>query len=139
MAYREAKLETTAAPAEVWKVWSDVANWPEWNPDIVSSSLNGPLAAGTTGTLQTRSGGKHDVVVTKVEEGRSFELESGAMPGMKLGIRATIAASGAGSTISQAFEPRGPLGGLGGAMMGGTILKTFESVLAGLKKKVEAY
>ena len=138
MAFREAALETTASPTEVWTVWSDISRWPDWNPDMIASRLDGPLATGSTGMIHTRSGGKHDVVVTNFEDGRSFELESGAMPGMKLGIRATVTPSGSGSRISQAFEARGLLAPLGGAMMGGMILKTFGEVLAGLKKKVEA-
>ena len=138
MAFREASLETKASPAEVWKVWSDIDHWPAWNPDMIASRLDGPLAVGTTGMIHTKSGGKHDVVVTHFEPGRSFELESGAMPGMKLGIRGTVTPSGAGSRISQAFEARGPLAPVGGALMGGMILKTFGEVLAGLKAKVEA-
>ena len=55
-----------------------------------------------------------------------------------MAIRATIGPSGAGTSITQGFEPRGLLAPLVGPMMGGTILKTFNSVLAGLKKKVEA-
>jgi uncharacterized protein YndB with AHSA1/START domain len=138
MAFREASRETNAAPAEVWRVWSDVDGWPQWNPDMKASRLDGPLALGTTGMIDTRSGGKHDVVVTGYEEGRSFELESAAMPGTKLAIRATIVPSGDGSRITQAFEPRGILAPIAGPMMGGSILKTFGSVLDGLKQKVEA-
>lgn len=138
MAFREASLETRATPADVWRVWSDVEHWPEWNPDMLASRLDGPMALGTTGMIHTRSGGKHDVVVTHFEDGRSFELESGAMPGMKLGIRATVTPIESGTKLSQAFEPRGPLAPVGGAMMGGMILKTFGEVLAGLKTKVEA-
>jgi hypothetical protein len=138
MAFREASLETKASAPEVWKVWSDIDHWPAWNPDMIASRLDGPLAVGTTGMIHTRSGGKHDVVVTQFENGKSFELESGAMPGMKLGIRATVTPSGAGSKISQAFEARGPIAPVGGALMGGMILKTFGEVLAGLKNKVEA-
>lgn len=131
-------MDSTASPDTVWRVWSDVDHWPEWNPDMVESHLHGPLAAGTTGMIHTHSGGKHDVVVTHYEEGRSFELESGAMPGMRLGIRATIAPGGSGTHMTQAFEARGPLGAVMGPMMGGQILKTFGRVLAGLKEKVES-
>src|SRR5256712_1433198 len=100
--------------------------------------LDGPLKLGATGMINTRSGGKHDVVVTHYEDGRSFELESTALPGTKMAIRATIAPSGNGSRITQGFELRGFLAPLVGPMMGGQILKTFNAVLAGLKKKVEA-
>jgi len=137
MAFREASLETTAPPATVWRVWSDVNRWPEWNPDMKESRLDGPLKLGATGMINTKSGGKHDVVVTHFQDGRSFELESTALPGTKMAIRATIAPSGAGTRISQGFEPRGLLAPLVGPMMSGQILKTFDAVLDGLKRKVE--
>jgi hypothetical protein len=137
MAFREASQETSASPVRVWQVWSDVNHWPDWNPDMKESRLDGALKLGATGMINTRSGGKHDVVVTHYEEGRSFELESTALPGTKMAIRATIAPSGAGSTITQGFEPRGLLAPIVGPMMSGQILKTFNAVLGGLKRKVE--
>src|SRR2546429_5370289 len=137
MAFREASLETTAPPTTVWRVWSDVTRGPEWNPDMKESRLDGPLKLGATGMINTKSGGKHDVVVTHFQDGRSFELESTALPGTKMAIRATIAPSGAGTRISQGFEPRGLLAPLVGPMMSGQILKTFNAVLDGLKRKVE--
>lgn len=138
MAFREASLETKASPEEVWSVWSDVNHWPQWNPDMKESRLDGALKLGATGMIDTRSGGKHDVVVTHYEEGRSFELESTALPGTKMAIRATISPSAGGSRITQGFEPRGLLAPIVGPMMGGQILKTFNAVLNGLKQRVEA-
>ena len=138
MAFREASLETSAPADRVWQVWSDVNRWPEWNPDMKASHIDGSLKLGATGNIDTRSGGKHDVVVTHFEQGRSFELESTALPGTKMAIRATITPTGAGSRITQGFEPRGLLAPLVGPMMGGAILKTFNSVLKGLKQKVES-
>ena len=138
MAFREASLETTASPADVWRVWSDVNRWPEWNPDMNQSRIDGPLKLGATGMINTKSGGRHDVVVTHYEDGRSFELESTALPGTKMAIRATVTPSSGGSRITQDFEPRGLLAPIVGPMMSGTILKTFNSVLGGLKQKVEA-
>ncbi len=138
MAFREASLETSASPDRVWQVWSDINRWPEWNPDMKASHVDGPLKLGATGNIDTRSGGKHDVVVTQFEQGRSFELESTALPGTKMAIRASISPSGSGTRITQGFEPRGLLAPIVGPMMGGAILKTFNSVLNGLKRRVES-
>ena len=138
MAFRETSLETKAPPTRVWQIWSDVNTWPGWNPDMKESQLDGPLRVGTTGTINTRSGGKHAVVVTQFEAGRSFELESTAMPATKMAIRATVTPTATGSRISQAFEARGLFAPVVGPMMGGTILKTFNSVLEGLKQKAES-
>jgi uncharacterized protein YndB with AHSA1/START domain len=138
MAFREASHNTKASPAEVWRVWSDVNTWPEWNPDMKESRLDGPLQLGTTGIINTRSGGKHDVVVTQFEDGKSFELESTAMPMTKMAIRATVTPIDDGTRVTQAFEARGLLAPIVAPMMGGMILKTFSKVLAGLAEKVES-
>jgi hypothetical protein len=137
MAFREASKDTNAAPADVWRIWSDVNRWPEWNPDMNESRLDGPLKMGATGMINTKSGGKHDVVVTHYEDGKSFELESTALPRTKMAIRATVTPNGSGSRITQGFEPRGLLAPIVGPMMSETILKTFSSVLEGLKLKAE--
>jgi hypothetical protein len=100
--------------------------------------LDGPLKKGATGMINTRSGGKHDVVVTQFELGRTFELESTAMPGTKMAIRATITPSNTGSHIAQGFEARGVLAPLVGPLMSGQILKTFRSVLDALANEAES-
>lgn len=136
MTFREASRETHATPEAVWHVWSDVDNWPTWNPDMKAAHLNGPLQLGTTGMIDTRSGGKHDVVVSAYEPGRVFELESTAMPGTRMAIRATVTPTASGSRITQGYEPRGLLAPIVGPMMSGPILKTFSEILAALEKQV---
>ena len=42
----EHSVETKAAPEAVWRVWSDVERWPEWNADLERADLSGPFAAG---------------------------------------------------------------------------------------------
>ena len=138
MAFREASHNTKASPAAVWRVWSDVNTWPEWNPDMKESKLDGPLQLGTTGMINTRSGGKHDVIVTQFEDGKSFELESTAMPMTKMAIRATVTPIDGGTRVTQAFEARGLLAPIVAPVMGGMILKTFSKVLDGLAEKVES-
>src|SRR5438132_14213679 len=43
----EHSIETSAAPEEIWRLWADVADWPEWNGDIERIELIGPFAAGS--------------------------------------------------------------------------------------------
>ncbi|MFL5854289.1 MAG: polyketide cyclase [Solirubrobacteraceae bacterium] len=44
----EQSIETTASPEAIWRLWSDVAGWPEWNADIEHIEISGPFAAGST-------------------------------------------------------------------------------------------
>jgi uncharacterized protein YndB with AHSA1/START domain len=47
----EHSIETTAAPEAIWRLWSDVARWPEWNADLARSELSGPFAVGSVITM----------------------------------------------------------------------------------------
>ena len=40
-------VETTADPAALWRLWSDVAGWPAWNDGVEKIEIDGPFAAGT--------------------------------------------------------------------------------------------
>jgi uncharacterized protein YndB with AHSA1/START domain len=43
------------APADrAWERWADVGRWPEWNPQCISSRVEGPLEPGTLLDLQLR-------------------------------------------------------------------------------------
>jgi hypothetical protein len=44
---KEYRVETSAAPEEIWRLWADVPGWPAWNGDIERIELVGPFAAGS--------------------------------------------------------------------------------------------
>ena len=49
---------STAAPADFFAVWADMATWPEWNADTEWVRLDGPFVEGATGTLKPKGGPK---------------------------------------------------------------------------------
>jgi uncharacterized protein YndB with AHSA1/START domain len=44
----EHAAETVVTPQRIWRAWSDVERWPEWNADIERIALDGPFAVGST-------------------------------------------------------------------------------------------
>ncbi len=131
-------LETNATPDRVWRLWSDVSTWPQWNPDVKEIEISGPFADGTTGTMTTRSGGSHAISLEEVQPGRSFQLETSVLPLTRFAFVCEIKPSGEGrSTISQTLNMRGPLGPIFSAIMGKRIANGFEPILGGLKKAAE--
>ena len=42
-----AEIEIAASSQAVWDVLTDLENWPSWNPDVKSMSVQGDLAAGS--------------------------------------------------------------------------------------------
>jgi len=138
MADNQRSVETSASPAAVWKVWSDTTTWPQWNPDVQAMTLNGPFAAGTTGTMKTKQGTRQ-VQLAEVVPGRSFRLETSVIPLTRFAFECQVVAGPAGKTIiSQAIRVGGPLGGVVGGMMGRQIADTFPALLQGLARQAEA-
>jgi len=41
--------ETTASPDKVWRVWSDMSTWGEWNPNVSTMDWSGGFVSGSTG------------------------------------------------------------------------------------------
>ena len=73
----------TADPAKVWRLVTDVANWPAWDPHEEGARLDGPFAAGTTGWSKPRGGPGTTWTLTEVVDGRSWSSEC-PLPGGKL-------------------------------------------------------
>ena len=138
MAANVRSVETAASPQTAWKIWSDVSTWPAWNPDVQSMVLNGPFAAGTTGTMVTKQGTRA-ITLTEVVPGQSFRLETTVIPLTRFAFECKVAPGPGGkTTISQAIVVGGPLGGVVGGMMGRQIADTFPALLQGLARKAEA-
>ncbi|HKF78051.1 MAG TPA: SRPBCC family protein [Candidatus Dormibacteraeota bacterium] len=139
MAVHERSLEAHASSDRVWQIWSDVSTWPRWNPDVLSISIDGAFASGTTGRMTTRAGGTHAITLQTVQPGRSFRLETSPIPLGRFAFRCEVRPTGSGSsTISQSITIGGPLGPLYSAMMGRRIADGFEPILGGLKAAAEA-
>jgi Polyketide cyclase / dehydrase and lipid transport len=132
-------LDTTATPAVIWNIWTDTATWNTWNPDVQSVHLDGPFASGVTGTMTTKSGGTHRIRIEGVEAGRSFRLETAAMPLTRFVFRCEIAPSGSGRTeISQSITMEGPLAPIFSRMAGNQIANSFPALLRGLAAAAES-
>ena len=41
------EIKIAAPPDVVWRILSDISNWPNWNPEVKAATLEGPLAPGT--------------------------------------------------------------------------------------------
>ena len=68
---------TISAPAEsIFRIYADVQNWHTWDPDTKQASLEGPFAVGSRGRLTPTNGKAVPMVLTQVEPGRCFTVES---------------------------------------------------------------
>jgi len=80
MAEYGTSVDTTASPDKVWKIWSDMSTWGDWNPNVSTMDWQGGFASGTTGVMNTRAGQHHKMRLVDVVPGRSFALETSVVP-----------------------------------------------------------
>lgn len=132
-------VETTAPADTVWRIWSDMSTWGEWNPNVSTMDWAGGFVSGSHGVMNTRAGQHHKMELVDVQPGRGFALLTAVVPGTKFRFNCRIEPSAAGKTkISQTVEVGGPLGPVMGGMMGPQVSKEFGTLLANLARKAEA-
>ena len=71
------KCEATfeAEPDEVWKLWTDVARWPEWDVSKEIAQLDGPFEPGARGWAKQRGNLGGSFTITAVDAGRRWVTE----------------------------------------------------------------
>ena len=68
----EGTATTTASPADVWALWSDVGSWHCWDPAVQRVALEGHFAEGAAGTLCLTGDIEAPFVLEIVEPGTRF-------------------------------------------------------------------
>ena len=64
-----------AEPDAVWKMWTDVARWPEWDVSKEIARLDGPFEPGISGWAKQRGNLGGSFTITMVEAGRRWVTE----------------------------------------------------------------
>jgi polyketide cyclase/dehydrase/lipid transport protein len=101
--------ESSARPADVWRRYVDVPNWPEWSQKGVERAhLDGPFEVGTTGKSKPPGmpGGSFRLI--EVQPEAKFASES-RLPGGRMLFEHVIEPSGEGVRITHRATIDGPL------------------------------
>ncbi len=58
--------------AQIWKIWSDVDRWSDWQKDLEYAKLDGEFQAGQTFLLKPKSGPRVRIWVLEAVKDRGF-------------------------------------------------------------------
>jgi hypothetical protein len=134
----EQGVETTAAPEQIWRLWADVAGWPEWNADIERIELIGPFAAGST-ILMTPTGEEPaELRIKEAVEPELFvdEVDFGEIV-VQTNHRVNRLDTGR-ARVTYRMEITGPAADTLGPQVGPEISGDFPQTLAGLVARAES-
>jgi len=130
-------VETAVSPEKVWRVWSDMSTWGEWNPNVSTMDWQGGFVSGSKGVMNTRAGQHHQMELVDVQAGRSFALLTSVVPGTRFRFNCRVEPAGGKTKVSQTVEVLGPLGPVLGGMLGPQVSKEFDVLLTNLARKAE--
>jgi Polyketide cyclase / dehydrase and lipid transport len=129
------QLQTSASPAVLWRLYSDVSTWPRWDDAFDAVTLDGPFEAGSRGTLTVR--GQEPVAFTIVEvvPERGFVDETD-IPGGVIRFRHRIEpVDGSGVRLTHEVEIEAPAAIA--EQLGATITAGIPHTMAGLAALAE--
>src|SRR5207248_557441 len=75
----EYSAETAVAPQALWRCWSDMEAWPEWNDGLDEIEIDGPFEVGTEFTMTLPGGDTVRMRLVEIEPGELFtdEMDGG--------------------------------------------------------------
>jgi hypothetical protein len=99
--------------------------------------MNGAFVNGATGIMHTPAGQHHQIQLSGIQPGRSFDLQTNVIPLTHFTFHCDVAPAASGSTISQSIQMTGPLAFIFAPLAGDRIAASFEPLLKGLADKAE--
>lgn len=127
-------LTTTASADAILALYADVATWPAWDAGLDRLELDGPFAAGTTGTMFATGQQPLRIRLKTVDAGRGFEDETPVPDaGVVVRVRHCLEPVGQGGTlITHTVTIHGPASDTVGPQIGPAITADFPQTMAAL-------
>ena len=126
-------IVVSAAPAAIWKFFSDVARWKDWNAGIETIEIHGPFQSGTSFTMKPPGQDPLTSTLLDVKVNERFTDETVVDETRVLVSHELVPIEPDRTKITYRTEITGP----GAAEIGPLVTSDFPDVLAALKRLVE--
>lgn len=133
----EHSVETTAAPTAIWRHWSDIEAWPEWNEGIEKIEVDGPFAVGTRFTMTPPGDDPIEMRLVEITPGEQFIDEMDAGDFVVRTVHRVTPTAGDRALVLYRTEITGPAADQVGPQLGPAITADFPQVVAALVARAE--
>lgn len=132
----EHRTMVAASPERIYRIYEDVANWPAWDPDTKSASLDGPLKVGARGRLTPTRGNTVPMEVTHAAPGKAFTVES-RIPLFRMVFEHELTRRGSGTEVVHRVTFSGLLAPIVGRVLSRQLDAGLPVTLGNLKRLAE--
>ncbi len=92
----------------IWKLWTDIENWPKWHGDLEYCRLEGEFKVGSHFYLKPKNMRTVKIELTDIVEGVQF-TDCTRFPGAKMYDTHKLEKTADGVTLSNKLTVQGPL------------------------------
>ncbi len=132
----EATIEINAPASAVFALYADVANWPTWDGDVKSASIEGPFNSGARGVIVPNGGPKSEIAFTYVVRNKGFTAQC-KLPLCIMRFEHELVPHGQGTHATHRVVFEGWLAPVFGRLIGSGMRKTLPHAMQGLKAAAE--
>lgn len=93
---------------DIWNIWVDVNNWPQWHGDLDYCKMEGPFVVGNHFILKPKGAPATKIELIDIEEGRKF-TDCTHFFGAKMYDTHEIAETTEGLILTNTLSVTGPL------------------------------
>ena len=69
-------ISTIASPETIWKIWTDIPNWKQWDQGLRDATLVGSFTKGSKGKIIPDKGLVSTFVITDVDSNKSYSFKT---------------------------------------------------------------
>ena len=102
------KLYTNVKKENIWRLWTDVNNWPTWHDDLDYCKMEGEFAVGNHFMLKPKGVRPVKIIITEINDGYSF-TDCTIFPGAKMYDTHAMEETPDGLLLSNTLIVTGPL------------------------------
>ena len=130
-------MTTTASKQQIWQIWADVENWPQWDTELDMAHIEGELKKGVIGSFQPKNAPVLPFEITECIPGETYTF-SAQMPLCQLNVKRYFSENEAGQLeFIHEISFVGLLSWLFGRFVGQRIQKVLPSVMEQLRAIAE--
>lgn len=127
---------TSASPEKVWRIWSDVKNWKNWDSALLDSSLEGAFDKDAHGILVPEKGPATSFTISSCQPNFSYTVNT-QLPFAKMYIRRLIGYNNHKTMITNEVWMEGPLSSFWWRMVGRKYQQKLPQIMEKFRKLAE--
>jgi hypothetical protein len=132
----EVCTQIKAPAATVFALYENVPQWPVWDTDVKSASIQGAFVSGAHGVIVPNGGPKSAIVFSEVIRNKSFTADC-KLPLCMMRFEHELVEQGDGTRATHRVIFDGLLAPLFGRLIGSGMRKTLPKVMESLKAAAE--